>query len=99
MRRRLHEMRQWDADDVQHVLQLERGALTILHWHSRSGLGRKLGTDQLAARYALVVSAAFRSVMQHSDKKRELRMALAFALGLALVCFGGAVVACTFISH
>jgi len=37
--------------------------------------------------------------MQGSDKKKELRTALAFALGLALVCFGGAVVASTFIGH
>jgi hypothetical protein len=37
--------------------------------------------------------------MKQSSKTREIRTALAIALGLALVCFGGAVLAATFIIH
>lgn len=98
MRRCLHEMRQRDADDVQHILQLEGGALTILNCRCRSSL--RLGTNQIAANYTLIVSQLSGRFVRRPDKKRELRTALAVALGLALVCFGGAVVASTFlISH
>lgn len=36
---------------------------------------------------------------QSSSKTQETRTAVAIALGLALVCFGGAVLAATFINH